>query len=551
MIGTDAIFLVMRRMRTSFIVVITTFSFCTVGMMFMPGTNAKGEPYRMTLFDAFYQMSITLTTVGYSEVPYSFSYPQRMWLTMSIYLLVISWAYAIGVFFSLIQDRAFQDALAAQRFRRRVRRMTEPFLILAGYGQAGRLVGTELDEQHRRFVVIDNDEARVQAVAADQVSFDVPAVEGDGAVPAVLGMAGLGDPACEAVLALTDDDETNLAIAMTVSLLRPDMPVLVRCAERRARERMDIFSPTAVINPNDRFGDYLALAIDRPATHQLLVWLMDNDEHELPPPRRRLADGPWVVCADVEFGREVSDDLTAIGLTVRHVDPGAGTPDLSQAAGFVAGTTSDTVNIALAEQARRTNPDVFVVVRQRTNVRKALLTALQVDSVFVATELVAREVLARVLTPVFWQFVEHAVGRDEQWASSLRDRLLARCGRITPERDIVTLTADQAPAVAEWLAQGNDLALRDLLRRPDDRDEMLPIAPLALIRQGETVFTPVEDTALQLGDEVLIVGRAWGLAHVAEICHYPTTVEYLATGREVPLTWVWRRLSARHRAANA
>ncbi len=108
---TEVIFLVMRRMRVPLIVVVTTFSFCTAGMLFMPGTDADGNPYRLNIFDAFYQMTITLTTVGYSEVPHAFSYPQRMWLSMSIYLVVISWAFAIGVFFSVINDSAFQDAI--------------------------------------------------------------------------------------------------------------------------------------------------------------------------------------------------------------------------------------------------------------------------------------------------------------------------------------------------------------------------------------------------------------------------------------------------------
>ena len=80
---TEVIFLVMRRMRVPLIVVVTTFSFCTAGMLFMPGTDADGNPYRLNIFDAFYQMTITLTTVGYTEAPYPFSYPQRMWLAMS------------------------------------------------------------------------------------------------------------------------------------------------------------------------------------------------------------------------------------------------------------------------------------------------------------------------------------------------------------------------------------------------------------------------------------------------------------------------------------
>jgi voltage-gated potassium channel len=545
---TDVIFLLMRRMRAPFIVVIATFSICTAGMMFMPGVDAQGSPYRLTVFDAFYQMTITLTTVGYSEIPHAFSYPQRMWLSMSIFLLVVSWAYAIGVFFSLIHDTAFQDAIAAQRFRRQVRRMVEPFVIVAGYGQAGRVVGAELDDRGHRFVVVDKDEARVQSVVSEQLSFDVPAVEGDCATPALLGMAGLAHRDCEGVLALTNDDDANLAVVMTVALLRPEVPVLARCSDHRIQARIEHFSPAAVINAGDRFGDYLALSIHRPINHQLLRWLMDNDEEQLPPPRRGLADGRWVVCADPDFGHDLVGDLTASGLTVELVDPAAGEPDVAAAVGFVAGTPSDTTNIAMAERARLANPDVYLVVRQQTNGKKALLDALQIDSVYLATDLIAREILARILTPVFWSFVEHAFGRDEQWATEVRDHLQERCGRHTPERAVIALSPEQAPAVAEWLRRGETLTLADLMRRPDDRDTPLPLAALVLVRDGQPRFMPAPETALAPGDQVLFVGKPDGLALIREACHYPSTVEYLATGRDVPLTWVWARLTARRRS---
>jgi len=545
---TEVIFLIMRRMRAPLIVVITTFSFCTAGMMFMPGVDPQGNPHRLNIFDAFYQMTITLTTVGFTEAPYPFSYPQRMWMSLSIFLLVISWAYAIGVFLALVQSTAFQAAVAAQQFRRQVRRLVEPFVIVAGYGDAGRIVGAELDEHYRRFVVIDRREDRVQSVISARLSFDVPAVQGDCATPAVLGMAGLGHRDCEGVLALTDDDDTNLAVVMAVSLLRPDLPALGRCAEQRTRTRMEHFAPGSAITADDRFGDYLALSIHQPVNHQLLRWLMDNDQEQLQPVRRDLAARRWVVCAEGEFGNAVVADLAAIGVTVDLVDPVGGDPDVSGSVGFVAGTGNDTVNIAMAEHARHANPDVYLVVRQQTNAKKVLLETLQIDSVYIATEVIAREVLARILTPVFWSFIEHVLTRDEQWATQVRDHLEDRCGRRTPQREVITLSAEQAPAVADWLRRGKTLTLQTLMRQPDDREATLPLAALVLVRGGEPVFMPAEDTPLAADDQILLVGKPAGLSQVREICHYPATVEYLATGRDVPLTWVWSRLTTRRRA---
>jgi hypothetical protein len=110
------------------------------------------------------------------------------------------------------------------------------------------------------------------------------------------------------------------------------------------------------------------------------------------------------------------------------------------------------------------------------------------------------------------------------------------------------LSAEHAPAIANWLQRGQTLTLGMLMRRPDDREVMLPLVAMVLVRGGEPQFMPDEDTPLELDDQVLLLGKPGGLSMVREICHYPATVEYLATGRDVPLTWAWNKLTARRRA---
>jgi hypothetical protein len=219
-------------------------------------------------------------------------------------------------------------------------------------------------------------------------------------------------------------------VVMTVWLLRPEVPVFARCTDHRIQARMERFSRTAAIHPDDRFGDYLALSIHRPVNRQLLSWLMDNDQEELPPVRRGLADGRWVVCAEPEFGQDVVSDLTAAGPAVDLVDPADGEPDVSHAVGFVAGAHHDTTNIAMAEQVSGwpalTSTSWYG--SGRTPKRPCSTPRSQIDSVYIATELVAREVLARVLTPMFWSFVDHAFSRSDGWATDVRDRLRERCG---------------------------------------------------------------------------------------------------------------------------
>ena len=80
---------------------------------------------------------------------------QRLWVTFSIYLSVVGWAYAIGSLLTLVQDRSFRHALALRRFTRKVARLREPFLLMVGYGRAGELLAKAFDALGQQLVVID------------------------------------------------------------------------------------------------------------------------------------------------------------------------------------------------------------------------------------------------------------------------------------------------------------------------------------------------------------------------------------------------------------
>ncbi|HYO85804.1 MAG TPA: NAD-binding protein [Dermatophilaceae bacterium] len=547
--STDAVFLVLRRMRAPLVVLIVVFAISLFGLSLIEGVDGQGRPYRMTVFDAFYFMSYTATTIGFGELPYSFTTTQRLWVTGSIYSSVIVWAYAIGTLFALLQDQSFREALATQRFRRRVGRIHEPFWIITGYGHAGRLVGRALDEAGRRFVVVDTSRLRVEALEADSLVIDVPALQADARSPAVLGLAGLGHPNCAGVLALSSDDEANLAAVMSVRLLRPQLSVIARCARRATAEHMREFEAHAVINPYDRYGAYLVLALHEPTTYQLVTWLTGPAGVPLPPRRGGLADGRWVVCADTQFGVEVVADLRAAGLEVVTADPADGDPDVTGAVGFVAGSDQDTGNLSMAAHARLTNPSVFLCIRQESPVNNPLLEAFDLDSVFIPTELVARETLARVITPLYWSFIEHALTQRDAWSQALIDVILQRCGPRAPVTFPVTLDAVHAPAIVRWL-RGHDVVLADLLRHPEDREQPLAAVPLVLVRRERCVFLPDLHTPLREDDVLVFVGRSHAEADMSDLLFVDSTVIYTATGREVPQTWLWRVLTRRSTPAD-
>src|SRR3954449_8399177 len=87
--ASATIFLILRRMRAPLIVLIVIFAVSVLGLTLIPGQDADGDPWRMGFFDAFYVMSYTASTIGFGEIPFPFTYGQRMWVTISIYLSVI------------------------------------------------------------------------------------------------------------------------------------------------------------------------------------------------------------------------------------------------------------------------------------------------------------------------------------------------------------------------------------------------------------------------------------------------------------------------------
>jgi voltage-gated potassium channel len=564
--ASETIFLILRRMRAPLIVLVAIFSVSVLGLTLIPGQDAEGRPWDMGFFDAIYVMSYTATTIGFGEIPYPFTYNQRMWLTISIYLTVVGWAYAIGSLLGLLQDRAFRSALALQRFTRRVARLSEPFVLIAGYGRAGELLGHSMDALGRRVVVLDRNEERIDGLELETYHGDVPGLAADARDPGHLGFAGLDHPCCEAVVALTDDDEANLAVVMTTALLRPDLPVIARATTRVMAERMRVFGSPSVVNPFDLFGDHVQLALRAPASYQLLTWLESGPGAPLPargtPPR----DGRWVVCGYGRLGRELTADLRAEGIEVTVIDPSPhddvddvvvaggfepdvlGTVRLEEAVGFVAGTDNDITNLSLVETARRTNPRLFLTARQNRPASAPLFAAMELDALLVPTEEIAHEVYAQLSTPLLWRFLREMPQLGDAWAAEVVDRLTDLCGQHLQALWKVRLTEREAPALTPWLDSGA-ARLGDLLRNPEDRDEPLHAVPLLLLRRDDATLAPGPEVTLAPDDELLFAGWPAARRALERTLIVDAVREYVVSGRRVPSGWLWRKVSGRPAAA--
>jgi Trk K+ transport system NAD-binding subunit len=554
--STGAIFLVLRRMRAPLIVLILVFSISVLGLTLIPGEQPDGGTEPMSFFDAFYFMSYTATTIGFGEIPYPLTIDQRLWVTFSIYLAVIGWAYAIGTLLALLQDRAFRKAVETRRFARQVARIPEPFLVLVGYGETGALVARTLDARSRRLVVVDRSQERIDALALEALRADVPALSANTRDPETLMLAGLANPRCEGVLALTDDDEANLAVVQAVHLIRPGLPVVARAEKLATARRMEPFGEPTVVNPYDAFGDRLRVALRTPSLAQLVDWLILPPGTPLPPRTEPPEPGAWVVVGSPRAVGEVVDDLHAVGVPVTVVDPATaasegtgpeeqGFADLAAGAvGIVGAADRDTLTVSYVDAARRANPSIVVVARQESPANDALFAALAPDVLLLPSEVVAREVLERLSNPHLWQFLQSAKEQSEPWAAQVLQDLVSLVGQASPTVWEVTIDQVQAPALCRSLAP-SPAQLGQLLASPWARSERLGLMVLMLERSGQQILVPDEDLELAVGDMLLMAGAPGTQRAMDATLYEDDLLAYVLSGESVATSWWGRRLFAR------
>ena len=553
------LFLILRRMRAPLIFLILSYAIAILGMTLIPGADAQGRPAPpMDFFHAFYVVSYTATTIGFGELPVAFSEAQRAWIAFTIYLTVVVWLYSIGSILSLLQDPALLRAARANRFAGKVKRLHQPFYLIAGCGETGSLLMHALDSRNQQAVVLDIDAERIGELELGQYHLDIPALAADAALPENLIMAGLHNPHCAGVIALTNDDRANLSVAVTVKLLRPELPALCRSDSLVTAANMASFGTDDVVVAFEVFGEHLAMAVNSPGHHLLYEWLTGvPGEHliePLEPPR-----GKWVVCGYGRFGKAIVHYLKQVGieLVVVEASPaetgcdncivGTGTDartlleaGVEQAVGIVAGTNDDINNLSIVMTARQLNPRLFTVVRQNRHANDALFKRFQASVTMQPSWIIAHEFLSLLTTPLLSRFFSLIRGHEDAWFDELISRIAAVLENTVPEVWDVELSRNHTEALWEALRDGAPVPLHTLVSSPTDRDSDLACIPLLLKRGEIEILLPEPQTLLQLGDRILFCGERHTRNLQALCLSNFNVLSYLLTGRVIPSGKVWR-----------
>ena len=561
----NIVFLIFRRMRRPLMTLLVVYSVSILVLTLIPGQDADGNVHYMDFFHAIYFVSFMATTIGFGEIPFEFTDAQRLWVTVTMYGGVISWLYAIGTILTLIQDKTFQHALSEKKLSRKIQGMREPFYLVCGYGETGSALVRGLTDFNQHVVVIEIDEDRRNLIRIDNLRDFVPSLHGDAQKPLHLQEAGLEHDMCQAVVAVTNDNDANLKIALTSKLLHPNIKVICRADSHDVEKNMASFGTDYIIDPYDTFAMSLAIAFQIPCLYLLQRWLFSADdqlllEEPIYPPKNK----HWVICGYGRFGKSVYERLKkeSLEVVVIEADPattgepvegiivGRGTEantlslaNIEKACGLIAGTDNDANNLSIVMTARELNPDLFIIARQNHSDNSSIINAVKADMVMHPSKIIADKIRVLLGHPMLYQFVSLAYYKDNEWACELASRITALVGQNAPKLAEITINESEARAVVDVLSHGESVELEDLLRDPWKRRDCLKCIVLMIEYQNDRVLLPSPQTQIKKGDRLLVCAGSAGFTRFRWNLQHDNVLSYVRKGTVVKHGWLWEKLN--------
>jgi Trk K+ transport system NAD-binding subunit len=547
---------VLRFMRRPIFALVVVYAVGITGMALIPGVDVDGNPEYMSLFHAFYFFTYTATTTGFGEIPGAFTDEQRLWAIVCLYMGVIAWLYAIGSIIRLMQNPHFIQAVNERKFARLVNQISDPYFVICGFGDTGSLLARGLSDHYLGAVVLDRDPERIKALALRDHRVKMLGLCGDPSIPKHLVDAGVKRPNCKAVVALTNDEDTNRQIAIVAKLLNPSVQVISRSTSERHVEHLKSLHDVVVINPFAIFAELLSTAIVAPRLHNLNSWLVQAADARLGHPLK-VPSGVWILCGYGRMGQSLHIQMALHDIQSIVIDPDVeelaaagrvihGYADhdtlkeagIEHAAGIVAGTDSDSDNLSILMCAQRLNPRIFMIVRQNRHENQLAFDAAHADLILQSSLTTARRILKTLISPLIQELIEYLRDHERQTHEIVR-RLQGAVGDQTPHLWRVKICREEASSAAEFLDAGRHLTLGDLIRNPDDFDGTLPCVPLVVQRKGKSLMLPTDTDPVLPGDRILFCGTERSERLLAATLNNPYTMHYVTIGRDAPRGYVF------------
>ena len=550
--SSNILWIVIRRMRIPLLVIIITFSISILGLVLIPGLDSSGHTYHMSFLDAFYFVTFMASTIGFGEIPYEFTYAQRLWVLFSIYISVIGWFYAIGALVSLIQDKKLISELKIAKFSKKIKNLKEHFVIILGYNHTTKELIHRLSADNKRIVVIDKNQEKIDELELENFIPEVYAIAANIDSPDTLRLAGISKRNCKAIVTLFDNDFKNTKIALLVKLLNQKINIIVKSSTKEQTEHLKNLGIKNIIDPFHLIANRFYLAISSPNLWILEMLIFDHDLYIKN--YDSLPKGKYIICGYGRMGRALRESLNKADIECSFIDLKSANhkatkksaiygdaedyksliqAGIKDAAAIVAATKDDLINLTILLTAKKINPDIYTIGRENTLDDITIFNSAKIDRVYVLEEVISEHVHRLISMPLAYRFLEEIYKKTDEWGEKITKVIKSKTN-YNPEIFEVRIVKSEAYALTTYLKEGGNINLGLLARCLKDRQKRSKIVFLLVKnRKEEVTLLPDDNYEVKVSDRFLIAATKEAREDFELIINNNNELHYAITGKEL------------------
>lgn len=534
----SSIWLFLRKMRAPLIVLNLAHAIPVLLLTLVQGIDANGNSTHLSIFDAMYIVGYTATTIGFGEIPYAFTYAQRMVVLLTIYTAVPAWFYALGTLVSLFQDKTYINAIKMNAFRRKVNRLGQDFIIICGYNHATKLLIDQLNtDNFYRIVVIDKNPEKIEQLDIELYMPTIPSIEADASMTSVLKSSGIQSSNCKYIVTMFDDDQLNLKVSVRAHILNEKLTIISRSSVRHGSENLLNIGVDHVVDIFEIIAKRIDFAFRSPYLFNILHWVHGGNLHVSK--SDILPTGKYIICSKGRFGKTLQRIMDKNNIEYTYLDINreihekvASDKDFFMQAGIenasciIAGTNDDAINLSIIATARGINPAIFAIVRENEIEEKSLFSHLRVDKIFILDQIAAIDVYNYIDRPLTLPFIQHLETLSNEL---IKETLLRITNRINKRPALIEIHVNTAQMHALFtLCTDNAITIGKLLNNPYKDSDNLGIIILGIQRDnGEFILLPDDNTCFAPHDHILLAANKESLNRFKTIVNHYYELYYV------------------------
>ncbi|MEA3554155.1 MAG: NAD-binding protein [Campylobacterota bacterium] len=551
----SSLWIILQRMRLPFVVITVTYAIAMIGLVLIPGVDDQGNSYHLSIFDAFYFVTYTATTIGYGEIPFPFTYEQKIWVSMSIYLTVLGWFYGIGALVSLLQDKLFLSEISIARFKRSVSNIKEDFIIILGYNETTSEIIKIMLKAKMRVVVIEKDQSRADYLMLEGFIPQVPVLVKDAHNPTSLEFAGIKSLYCKGVVSLFESDILNLRITLASKLLNPRVNVVVKSTTDEQTGNLLDVGADIVDNPFLIISYQIQMALKAPSLFKLENWLYET--HKLDAKTFSIPNEDIIICGFGRLGKNLYNMLLNNGITPTVIEIDKSKVDLAIHDGVeniilgsaedkfylkeanveesklvIVSTDNDTTNLSIVSTIKKLNKDAIIIIRENEISDFSIFSHAKIDHIFIPEQILIHKTTNAISDPLSDRLIRLITTKDEQWGQSLLAKLVKNIS-INPLKYELNINKDESYEIYNYLLnEKNKLTLETLKSSRRDRKQLNNIIALLVVRDDKDILLPNSDLELKIDDKILFACDENAIDDLEYIANNAYEFHYITTGME-------------------